>query len=255
MNRTRLTLPQWPGSRLVPRFRPKRRPQHSGPTKMTTGFASSPAEGATITVGTVRVVSTEIRRKEHERDVNSMPRPRVDLFIDEASRALSRMRTTSCRSTRCRRRAQARVLAKNMSGEITSQRDQVQHGRRHLRRYDHDGSLDHDRSTRSRSATVAERPVERPATTVQARRPAAPAPRAARVAAPAPAPVDVAETRRPIAPHRVAGHRHIHLLSEPRLALLVADSRCVAALRIDNKLPGRGACGRRGLFVSRRRPT
>src|SRR6186713_981383 len=88
MNRTRLTLSAV-ALALVSclAFAQNADPNSGGPTKNDYRLrVLEPAEGATITGGTVRVVvNTEIpAERDTKRDVNSMPRPRVDIFIDES---------------------------------------------------------------------------------------------------------------------------------------------------------------------------
>ena len=88
MNRTRLTLSALAlalASSLA--FGQNADPNSAGPTKNDYRLrVVEPVEGATITGGTVRVVVNTRDpggKRPEKTDVNSMPRPIVDIFIDE----------------------------------------------------------------------------------------------------------------------------------------------------------------------------
>lgn len=200
MNRTRLTLSAIAlalalASSLA--FAQNADPNSAGPTKNDYRLrVLEPAEGATITGGTVRVVvNTEIpAERDTKRDTNSMPRPRVDIFIDDSLKGTLKEENNVLSVDAVTPGAHKLVvLAKNMSNEIID-RKEIKFST--IAGTAVDTRMTDRSTTIERPATVAERPVERPATTVQSAPP--PPPRAARPAPPppAPAPVAVAETRR-----------------------------------------------------------
>ena len=200
MNRTRLTVSAFAlalASSLA--FGQNADANSAGPTKNDYRLrVLEPAEGATITGGTVRVVvNTDIpAERDTKRDVNSMPRPRVDIFIDETLKGTLKDDINVLSVDAVSPGAHTLVvLAKNMSGEIIDRKEikfNVVAGTTV------DTTMTDRSTTIERPAATIERPVERPAMQVQSAPPPAPAPApAARPASPppAPAPVAVAETR------------------------------------------------------------
>ena len=208
MNRTRLSLSAIVlafASSLA--FAQNADPNSAGPTKNDYRLrVLEPAEGATITGGTVRVVvNTEIpAERDTKRDSNSMPRPRIDVFIDESHKGTMKDENNVISVDAVSPGAHKLVvLAKNMSGEIIDRKEirfNVVAGTAETTITDRSTSVERpatsvERPATSveRPATSVERPVERPATQVQSAPP--PPPPAARPASPPPAPVAVAETR------------------------------------------------------------
>jgi LPXTG-motif cell wall-anchored protein len=152
-----------------------------------------PAEGATITGGVVRVVvNTEIpAERDTKRDANSMPRPRVDIFIDDNLKGTLKDENNVLSVDAVSPGAHKLVvLAKNMSGEVIDRKEI---------KFSTVAAM--TETTTTERSTSVERPatsVERPAPTTQVQSappppPPAPAPKYVPPPAPAPAPVAVAE--------------------------------------------------------------
>ncbi len=203
MNRTRLTLSALAlalASSLA--FAQNADPNSAGPTKNDYRLrVLEPVEGATITGGTVRVVvNTEIpAERDTKRDVNSMPRPRIDIFIDESLKGTMKDENNVLSVDAVSPGAHKLVvLAKNMSGEIIDRKEikfSTVAGTAATTITDRSTTIERPATAVESPATSVEQPVERPATQVQSAPP--PPPPAARPAPPppAPAPVAVAETR------------------------------------------------------------
>ena len=192
MNRTRLTLSALAlavSSSIA--FGQNADANSAGPTKNDYRLrVIEPVEGATITGGTVRVVvNTEIpAERDTKRDVNSMPRPRIDVFIDESLKGTmadeNNVVTIDAVSPGAHKLV---VLAKNMSGEIIDRKEikfNVVAGTAETTITDRSTSIERPATSVERPATSVQRPIEKPATQVQS----APPP-------PAPAPVAIAESR------------------------------------------------------------
>jgi LPXTG-motif cell wall-anchored protein len=196
MNRTRLTLSALAlalASSLA--FAQNADPNTAGPTKNDYRLrVVEPAEGATITGGTVRVVvNTTVRQQvgdQEKKDDNTMPRPLVDIFIDDKLQGTLKEENNVLSVDAVTPGAHKLVvLAKNMSGEVIDRKEIKFNTVLAVA----------DTSTTTRSTTVEETRIQ------SAPPPPAPAPVAPPPAprpqtyspppAPAPAPVTIAETR------------------------------------------------------------
>ncbi len=130
MNRTRLSLTALAVALVSSlAFAQNADPNTSGPTKNDYRLrVVEPAEGATITGGTVRVVvNTAVRDQlgdQEKRDSNSMPRPMVDIYIDDTHQGTLK-NDTNVMSVDAVSPGSHKlvVVAKNMSGEIIDRKE------------------------------------------------------------------------------------------------------------------------------------
>ena len=170
-------------------------PNSAGPTKNDYRLrVVQPAEGSTITTPSVQVV-VDLRTipevGSEKRDTNSMPRPRVDIFLDEENKGtLQEGQNVMTLDTVTAGAHKLVVLAKNQSGEVID--------RKEINFTSEPGTSVAQTSVETHRAPA--QPSSSMSTNTQASAPPPPAPARVEVAPPPPAPRVQAQVAPPPAP-------------------------------------------------------